>query len=429
MNVKQNLAGVPGIKHLPAIPVNSKLLTEKLAPAVASATAKLNQSFDFLNAIPEESFDTLNRLALQLVNAPFSFIALRQANRNFYAHYKNSEAPLTDEHEQTGRILCEYTLAADTMVVVEDMQTYTPRYDGFKPNLGNINFCAYIGIPLRVNQQAIASLCVADVNPHDWDASELEGLVQLASVIEKELSLYATLSQAQAEAEHVRALARAKEDIIAALTHHLRTPLQALQMCLFQLKKSQNEDTSTLGRRMNEAMQKIQLMVGDLLSDKSLSTAQALPRSTSAKLLMEDAIRMMEPHAHSDGIELQTDELEDGEIIVDYAQMLRALGNLIDNAIKYSPLQSIVRLSVRRKGAEIWLQVADDGPGISDDEQTHLFVRSIPGPRETGKDKNAKVGLAMVKAIVERHGGRVSLTSQLGLGSEFTIALPTVGQA
>jgi signal transduction histidine kinase len=101
----------------------------------------------------------------------------------------------------------------------------------------------------------------------------------------------------------------------------------------------------------------------------------------------------------------------------------RALGNLLENAIKYSPPNSEVNLKVDNLASEVQFAVQDQGPGISAADQQHLFELLFRG-KSADRESGSGLGLAIVKRIVDAHQGRIWLTSQAGQGATFYFTLP-----
>ena len=112
-------------------------------------------------------------------------------------------------------------------------------------------------------------------------------------------------------------------------------------------------------------------------------------------------------------------------ILADRAQLVSAVGNLLDNAIKFSPNGSIVKISIETHDDEVRIVVADTGPGISEEHLSRIFERFYrvddARSRATG---GAGLGLAVVRHIALLHGGDVSVESTLGEGSRFALSLP-----
>jgi len=108
----------------------------------------------------------------------------------------------------------------------------------------------------------------------------------------------------------------------------------------------------------------------------------------------------------------------------DRVRLEQVAANLIDNALKYTPRGGQVSVELRGAGGQAILSVHDTGPGISPDELPRIWDRLFRGDRSRA-ERGLGLGLSLVKAIVEAHGGSVSVVSELGRGSTFTVALPT----
>jgi two-component system sensor histidine kinase BaeS len=110
---------------------------------------------------------------------------------------------------------------------------------------------------------------------------------------------------------------------------------------------------------------------------------------------------------------------------VDPARMRQALGNLVANAVKFTPSGGSIGVSVRRAAGWVELAVADTGPGIAAEHLPHLFSRFYRAdPSRSRSTGGSGLGLAITKHLAEAHGGTVAVTSAVGAGSTFTIRLP-----
>ena len=138
----------------------------------------------------------------------------------------------------------------------------------------------------------------------------------------------------------------------------------------------------------------------------------------------QEVINRFEPLAEAKDIDLQV-EFPNEIIIIQADPMLvqRALGNLLENAIKYSPPQGRVVLAVHDKGQEVQFAVLDQGPGIAAQDLPHLFDLFYRGKGAAG-ETGLGLGLAIVKRIVDAHGGRLWVESKEGHGTAFFFTLP-----
>jgi two-component system sensor histidine kinase BaeS len=128
------------------------------------------------------------------------------------------------------------------------------------------------------------------------------------------------------------------------------------------------------------------------------------------------------PAADARGITLETSPV-DAAVSGDAGRLEQALSNLVSNALRFTPPGGTVRVDARREGTDVVLAVRDTGPGLSPQQQTRVFERFY----KTDASRSAEgtgLGLSIVRAIVEAHGGAVSVESAEGQGSTFVLRLP-----
>jgi len=141
----------------------------------------------------------------------------------------------------------------------------------------------------------------------------------------------------------------------------------------------------------------------------------------------DDVIKLLLPSAQQKKISLEQDytKMPTPFISADATLIQQALYNLIDNAIKYSPMKSNVRVIAEKEASTLRVIVEDDGSGIAPIDQPLLFERFFHLNGEEGFENNVQgLGLAIVKSIAEKHGGSVRVESQLGEGSRFYFEIP-----
>jgi len=152
-----------------------------------------------------------------------------------------------------------------------------------------------------------------------------------------------------------------------------------------------------------------------------------LARETVAPgTLVEHVAAAHQQAAARQGVVLQVEAREPLPTVwVDPQWMSRALTNLVGNALRYTPAGGRVTLAARAGAGQVELVVADTGSGIAPEHLPNIFERSYQAdPARAGGGGGSGLGLAIVKSLVEAHGGRVAVSSALGQGTAFTIALP-----
>lgn len=408
----------PRFYRLP--PGEARLIDEQLAsPMRLKAVAHCGM----LDSAYEESFDALTDLAARLLKAPISFVSIIDQHRDFYKSHFGFPAELATQRQLAGRTFCHFTLVRDEILVIDDTHSH-PSWQSV-PTVQSLGVRAYVGVPLKLDGQTIGSFCVMDVEPRHWSDDELEVMHQLALSAGRELNMRASLAAALDESALARRLAREREELFAVVAHDLRTPLQILQLSTALLERDPKTNNNPVVNRMKTAVAALMEMASGLLaSSAAIAKTEAQIRPVNVAALVAEAVDMMTPIAERAGISMAVAELADATVKVDYAQMLRVMGNLIGNSIKYSLPGSVVTVSARAAAGFVELVVADQGRGMTPDEQLNAFNQGWQGAEGLARGDGAGLGLAIVKKLVEAHGGSVSLASESGQGSVLTISLP-----
>jgi CHASE2 domain-containing sensor protein/signal transduction histidine kinase len=216
--------------------------------------------------------------------------------------------------------------------------------------------------------------------------------------------------------------------LLRFLSHDLRAPHSAILALLDVQRHQVSGDTQVFSQIELQVRKALNLTEAFVQLAKAESEAYQFQPSMFAMLLL-DTFDQASSIAHLKNIQLLHDLDEDAEALVlaDQSLLTRALFNLLENAIKYSPAGS--RISVRVSCAEGWLlcEIADQGRGIAVDELPELFSQYRRFTSAHGSD-GLGLGLSMVKAVVDRHGGRISCHSVAGQGTTFNVQLPLLSE-
>ena len=226
------------------------------------------------------------------------------------------------------------------------------------------------------------------------------------------------------------AVARLQSDFVSAVSHEFRTPLTSLAQ-FTEILNEQEEAPVEKRRIFHEAQaratRRLSRLVESLL-DFGRMEAGARPyrlEPLDAAELAEDVVRDFQHEvAGADFTVSYSRPAGDAMVNADREALAQALWNLLDNAVKYSGDSREVRVEVEKAG-EVAIRVRDDGSGIDASEQKQIFRKFARGSAATEHGvKGTGIGLAMVKHIVDAHAGRVTVDSEPGRGSVFTIVLP-----
>jgi signal transduction histidine kinase len=228
-------------------------------------------------------------------------------------------------------------------------------------------------------------------------------------------------------------LDRMKDEFVLTASHELRSPLTSVQGFAELLMLERERLTPTQAETVEVILDNTRHLVrllNDLL-DLARSDAGRLtikPEPTDVASLIEDAVRTMRAQFDTRRQELDQ-EIEPGlpGIEADRDRIRQILVNLLTNANEYCPEGAAVRVKARRDGAEVEIDVIDNGPGIPEQQLEHIFERFSRGDAgETQRVGGTGLGLAISKSLVELHGGTIGAESALGSGSTFRVRLPAI---
>jgi signal transduction histidine kinase len=223
---------------------------------------------------------------------------------------------------------------------------------------------------------------------------------------------------------------RARDEVLGIVAHDLRNPLGAALLGTRTLVRSEGERRVRMRRaaeRIERALDHANHLIADLLDITRIEGKGGLavePRPLPVLKLAHDVGEMFGPLAADAGVTLEVD-IDRGLLPVrgDEARISQVLGNLIGNAIKFTPRGGRVRLLAARSGpAGVQFTVADNGPGIAKEQLAHVFDRFWQA--DSTDQLGAGLGLAIARGIVEAHGAQLDVASELGRGSNFSFTLP-----
>jgi signal transduction histidine kinase len=222
-----------------------------------------------------------------------------------------------------------------------------------------------------------------------------------------------------------------KDQFLSIVSHELRTPLTTIkgysQMLLRRL--TGDETDGRYAANIDAQVTRLTRLVDDLLDVTRFARGQFELELAPMDLrpILQDIVsrfRIVAPR-HSFQLDIEDDSFS-GEW--DHDRLEQVLNNLLSNAVKYSPDGGEVRVSAHREGDAAVITVQDQGIGIDEEHQRHLFERFYRAGGETGDIKGMGLGLYVARRIIEAHHGHISVSSTPGEGSDFSVTLPLVAQ-
>ncbi|MDQ0707733.1 two-component system sensor histidine kinase SenX3 [Arthrobacter woluwensis] len=221
-----------------------------------------------------------------------------------------------------------------------------------------------------------------------------------------------------------------RNDFVANVSHELKTPVGAISLLAEALEDSSDDEVAVrrFAKRMHKEASRLADLVQDIIELSRLQGANIALQGTVVDInhVIADAVDRSKLPAESKNITLVVGSAgTDARVFGDPDLLTTAFRNLIDNAIRYSPENTRVGIGIRSREGLIAVSVTDQGDGISPEDQERVFERfyrvDAARSRATG---GTGLGLSIVKHVVSNHGGEVSVWSQPGQGSTFTVRLP-----
>jgi two-component system, OmpR family, manganese sensing sensor histidine kinase len=218
------------------------------------------------------------------------------------------------------------------------------------------------------------------------------------------------------------------QQFTADASHELRNPLMAIKsnaaVALKYAEGIRNSDGEKF-RAIASATTQMTALTEDLLMlARTDQTPKRSPDRVNLTMLLEELVQLYRAQAETKHIHLKGHILEHLEVSGDTMQLTRLFANLIDNALRYTPDQGFIEIQTYYEGRQILVNVHDTGVGIAPDQIEHIFDRFWRADRSRAYGSGFGLGLAIAQNIAQNHGGAIAVTSQLGLGSCFTVGLP-----
>ena len=288
-----------------------------------------------------------------------------------------------------------------------------------------------IGVPLRIRDDVTGVLEAVNKRQGVFDEADLLTLTNIASLAAVAISNARQLEALNRAYDALGNLDQLKTDFIAIASHELRTPLGLILGNASLLKELSGEDVSEHADAVLNSAMRMRVLIEDMTNLNMLQAGSAnlvlskRPLQPIVQLVYEEALELVAAREQTIKLKLPPETLE---AMVDEQKITMALTNLLNNAIRFTPKERELRLTLEQHGHEAWLRVHDDGIGLIPDELETVFDSFYQVEDHlTRQHDGLGLGLPIVKAIAESHGGRVWVESEgPDQGATFTIALPLV---
>ena len=288
-----------------------------------------------------------------------------------------------------------------------------------------------IGVPLRAREQVTGVLQASNKRVGIFDETDLLTLTNVASLAGVAIHNARQVEALNQAYEELGKLDKLKGDFIAIASHELRTPLGLILGNAALLQESAGDELSEQAEAVLTSAMRMRVLIEDMtnMNMLQLRSAELSMEQQPIQPILQSAKDEVEALVLAKGQTLKF-RLPSGplEALIDGPKLTMAVTNLLNNAIRFTERTGEIGLSLEQHGREAWLRVRDDGIGVPRDQQEHIFDLFYQVEDHlTRRYDGLGMGLAIVKAIAEAHGGRVWVESEgLDAGANFTIAIPLI---
>jgi signal transduction histidine kinase len=223
---------------------------------------------------------------------------------------------------------------------------------------------------------------------------------------------------------HAEEQVRAREELVASVSHDLKNPLAVLSLNAELLRRrARDARDRAIADDISRAVAQMDEMVRNLLDFATLEPGRLSTelQSVSVGTLVREAVARVLPLARARGQEITVGDMPAGDVTCSPGRVLQVFSNVLGNAIKFSHSGGRIAVLATREHSAVRFDVRDDGSGISAADLPHVFERFFRGETTAA---GTGLGLAIAKTIVEAHGGTIDIASRLGSGTHVAFTLP-----
>jgi two-component system sensor histidine kinase BaeS len=403
---------------------NAQTLLQNVSPALRTRVMLISTDGRLL-----ASSDPLdNGREGQIINVPGIEMALKgevQTHTNYYSQTLGGEiidvlAPVIDNNGQVigmVRMSYRYATLADDFLQLRYLISGIVIFGLLLGAVLGYILALSIGNPVRRVTGAVFSLARGTQGDQlsEQGPEEIRVLLQAVNFL----------------VERLNNLEKARRQLLANIVHELGRPLGALRSAIQALIQGAYQDAELrdeLLEGMDGETARLQHLLEDLahLHDQVLGILELERRPIKLATWLSTILRTWQEAAHDKRIRWRTEIPPDLPTIqADPVRLAQAIGNLTSNAIKFTPVSGSVTISAGTTEEEVWIEVSDTGPGISEEEQENIFTPFYRGNSQGRRfPQGMGLGLSIARDLVAAHSGHLEIQSAPGLGSRFIIWLP-----
>lgn len=379
--------------------------------------------YDILDTMPEKEYDDITKIAADICGMPMSLITLIGDERQWF----KSKIGLDGDETSRDVAFCAHAiLKPEELFIVNDSSKDERFSDNpFVTGIPHVGF--YAGVPLMAeNGSAVGTLCVLDNKPNDLTNEQKETLRALARQVVANFEVRRMNHLLQTQKQEIEQLNADLSRFAHVAAHDIKSPCSSIAMCATYMKEHYADKLDTDGKMFLEMMETtalsaIKMVNGILQHTQQVNTGEIQKESFTFDSLITELKAL---------ITLPTEFTFEykGAISVLYTSrsvLLQILSNLCNNAVKYNDKENgSIEVHVSESEMHYSFTVKDNGPGISKENQEKIFeLFSTLGVPDRFNNLGTGIGLSTVKRLVEKMGGEISITSEMGSGCSFCFTI------
>ncbi len=391
---------------------------DKISVQAEAERIKALKKYDILDTPADGSFDNLTKLAAKLLDMPIALISLVDTDRIWFKSRFGLDVPQINRDPG----LCASAILSDEIYLVEDT-IKDPRTLANPLVAGQSGLRFYAAVPLKVQEgYNLGTFCVMDKNPRRFTEEQKEILQSLADIVIDQMELRLAARKA----------IYSKNLMLSIFVHDLKNPLSTIILGAELIKEEKNDGQAfqEICNRIINAGKKSTILIDDLLESahKEANEIKFHFNKIDFSNLIEDVVTTNQILADNKNQKIQLNIEAHPSVLADKRKLFEIADNLINNAIKYSPKNKNIVITIKERNSKVILEVSDEGPGFTEEEKKHLFQRfSRLSAKPTGGESTTGLGLSIVKTLVEAHQGKVWAKSDgKDKGSKFFVEIPVI---
>ncbi|MEM9673013.1 MAG: GAF domain-containing sensor histidine kinase [Bacteroidota bacterium] len=381
------------------------------------------QAYQILDTLPEQDFDDITRIASEICGTPISLITLVDENRQWFKSRKGVDV------EETPREIafCAHAIAQpEEMMLVEDPQ-HDERFHDNPLVIGEPHVRFYAGVPL-VNPEghALGTLCIIDNEERKITAQQIASLKALANQVVAQFELRRKNEELQRQQNTLEEANQALENFAHSAAHDLKSPLHNIigltKLLQSQLPAGTTAKVLDIVNHLGVSAQRLKNMVDNLLEFARISEiANEMQEPVNVKYVIEEIQSLL---TVPPGFRFHYPDLAQ-RVITSRTALHQILFNLATNAIKYNDKEEgLVTLETAEDETHYIFRLSDNGPGIPEKNHEAIFDMFATFSRtDRFAQQGTGLGLFIVKRLVKKLDGNISVSSQPGKGAAFTFTI------